>query len=71
MSGYLEDILPFALQVGTQVSNVQAQRFQVLLLKYQRVESVALACFELALVDDSSLSLILFIDWTISMVSSW
>ena len=55
-----EDILTVVLEVWTHVSNVQAQRFQVLLLDYQRVESVVLACFELALVDDSPLSLILF-----------
>ena len=32
----------------------------MLLLEYQRVESVALACFELALVDDLPMFLILF-----------
>ena len=60
MSGYQEDILAVVLEVGTHVSDVEAQRFQVLLLEYQRVESVALACFELALFDDSTMSLILF-----------
>ena len=46
--------------MGSHVSDVKAERFQLLLLEYQQVESVALACFELALFDDSTLSLILF-----------
>ena len=64
MSGYQEDTLAVALEVGSHVSNVKAQRFQVLLLEYQRVESVALACFEFALVDDSPCPSFSFMDCT-------